>query len=106
VVVGVAEIMGIFGVVFVCFLSLCRLSVLFVSVGASLLLFVCIVSNCMFVALWLCVRVMFFQGTRVEAVLGLPQPFGGSLLWSLVFLFVFSILLSFCFVVCFVVFVF
>jgi len=46
----------------------------------------------MFVVLWLCVSVMFFQGTRVEAVLGLPQPFGRSLLCSLVFLFVFVLL--------------
>jgi len=72
------------------------LLVLFVSVGASSVVFVRVVSNCLFVVLWLCVRVVFSQGTRVEAILGLPQPFGGSLLCFLV-----------CFVcACFVVFPF
>jgi hypothetical protein len=32
----------------------------------------------MFVVLWLYVTGVLCQGTRVEAVLGLPQPFGGS----------------------------
>ena len=86
----------VFGLVFLCFLSFCRLLVLFVSVGSSSVLSICVVSNCLFVVLWLCVRVVFYQGTRVEAVLGLPQAFGGSLLCTLI-----------CFVcVCPVVFVF
>jgi len=36
------------------------------------------------VVLCLCVRVVFCQGTRVETVLGLPKPFGGSLFCFLV----------------------
>jgi len=39
---------------------------------------------CLFVMVWLCVRVVFCQGTRVEVVLGFPQPFGGSLLCNFV----------------------
>jgi len=59
---------GAFVLVFVCFLSFCRLLVLFVSVGSSSVLLVCIVSSCLFVGLWLCVRIVFCQRTRVEAV--------------------------------------
>jgi hypothetical protein len=63
----------VFGLVFVCFLSFCRLLVLFVFVGSSSVLSVCVVSSCLFVVLWLCVRVVFYQGTRVEAVFGSPS---------------------------------
>jgi len=45
---------------------------------------VCLCCIQLFVVLWLCVTVVFCQRTRVEAILGLPQPFGGSLLCFLV----------------------
>jgi len=40
---------------------------------------VCLCCFQMFVVLWLSLAVMFFQRNRDETVLGLSQPFGGSL---------------------------
>jgi len=57
---------------------------------------VCLCCIQLFVVLWLCVTVVICERIRVEAFLGRPHPFGGSLLCFLV-----------CFVcVCFALFVF